>query len=61
MSFREASNCHFEFSISPQETHALVALIVGDAVNRVKTLSDSEILECCLEKLRNMFPDEVSS
>ena len=59
--FYAATNCHFELSIFPQETHALVALVVGDAVNGVKTLSDPEIVECCLKKLRNMFPDEVSA
>jgi len=46
------------YDVSFKETHALVALVVGDAVDGVKTLSDPEIVECCLEKLRNMFPDE---
>ena len=37
-----------------------MALIAGEAVNEIKSLDDAEIVECCLQKLRIMFPDQVS-
>ena len=37
-----------------------MALLAGEAVSQVKSLTDTEIIERCMEKLRSMFPNEVS-
>ena len=41
------------------DSHVLMSMVSGDAVEKMKSMTEEEVVDKCLEVLRKIFPDKV--
>ena len=43
------------------DSHVLMSMVSGDAVEKLKTMTEEEVIDKCLAALRKIFPNQVGS